>query len=69
MLIQSKIKSRMEIIEKDGEFKLRFKTNECPNCPYKKECAKNNKYPSVIMSLLIHFSLKGKNYSFHRKGN
>lgn len=32
------------IIEEDGEFKLRFKTIECPNCPYKKECAKNNKY-------------------------
>ena len=32
------------IVEKDGELKLRFKTNECPNCPFKKECAKNNKY-------------------------
>ena len=32
------------IIEKDDELKLKFKTNECPNCPYKKECAKNNKY-------------------------
>ena len=32
------------IVEKDGELKLRFKTPECPNCPYKKECAKNSKY-------------------------
>ena len=32
------------IIEKDEELKLKFQTNECPNCPYKKECAKNNKY-------------------------
>lgn len=33
-----------EIVEKDGELKLRFQTHKCPNCPYKKECAKNNKY-------------------------
>lgn len=32
------------IVEKDGKLKLRFKTNKCPDCPYKKECAKNNKY-------------------------
>ena len=32
------------IVEKDGELKLRFKTHECPNCPYKSECAKNSKY-------------------------
>ena len=32
------------IVEKDSELKLRFKTHECPNCPYKKDCAKNNKY-------------------------
>lgn len=32
------------IVEKDGELKLRFQTFECPNCPYKKECAKNSKY-------------------------
>ena len=32
------------IVEKDNELKLRFKTPECPNCPYKKECAKNSKY-------------------------
>ena len=32
------------VVENDGELKLRFKTLECPNCPYKKECAKTNKY-------------------------
>ena len=35
------------IIKKDGELKLRFRTYECPNCPYKKECAKNYKYRTL----------------------
>ena len=28
------------IVEKDGELKLRFRTLECPNCPYKKRMCK-----------------------------
>ena len=32
------------IIEDDGDFKLRFRTLKCPNCPYRKECTKNSKY-------------------------
>ena len=35
------------IVEKDEELKLKFQTHECPNCPYKKECAKNNKYRTL----------------------
>ena len=35
------------IIKNDGELKLRFRTYECPNCPYKKECAKNYKYRTL----------------------
>lgn len=32
------------IVEEDNKFKLRFKTDKCPICPNRKECAKNNKY-------------------------
>ena len=35
------------IVEKDGELQLRFRTPECPNCPYKKECSKKNKYRTL----------------------
>ena len=35
------------IIEEDGDLKLRFRTHKCPNCPYRKECAKNSKYKTL----------------------
>lgn len=35
------------IAEINGELKLKFNTPECPNCPFKKECAKNSKYRTL----------------------
>ena len=55
------------IVEKDGELKLRFKTNECPNCPYKKECAKNNKY-RILYEPFNPFFFERKNEFLSKKG-
>ena len=57
------------IVEKDGELKLRFRTLECPNCPFKKECAKNNKYRVLYGTFQSFFLLKGKKHFFHKKDN
>ena len=56
------------IVEKDGELKLRFRTLECPNCPFKKECEKITNI-GHYMNLSILFSLKGKTHFFHKKDN
>ena len=55
------------IVEKDGELKLRFKTNECSNCPYKKECAKNNKY-RILYEPFNPFFFERKNEFLSKKG-
>ena len=55
------------IVEKDGELKLRFRTNECPNCPYKKECAKNNKY-RVLYEPFNPFFFERKKEFLSQKG-
>ena len=57
----------MEIIEKDDELKLRFRTLECPNCPYKKECAKNNKYSVLYEPFNPFFIESKKNIPFQRR--
>ncbi|MBR0371364.1 MAG: transposase [Methanobrevibacter sp.] len=55
------------IVEKDGELKLRFRTLECPNCPYKKECAKNNKY-RVLYESFNPFFIERKKAFLSQKG-
>jgi len=55
------------IVEKDGELKLRFRTLECPNCPYKKECAKNNKY-RVLYEPFNPFFIERKKAFLSQKG-
>ena len=55
------------IMEKDGELKLRFRTLECPNCPYKKECAKNNKY-RVLYEPFNPFFIARKRAFLSQKG-
>ena len=55
------------IVEKDGELKLRFRTNECPNCPYKKECAKNSKY-RVLYEPFNPFFIARKRAFLSQKG-
>ena len=55
------------IVEKDGELKLRFRTMECPNCPYKKECAKNNKY-RVLYEPFNPFFIERKKAFLSQKG-
>ena len=55
------------IVEKDGELKLRFRTLECPNCPYKKECAKNNKY-RVLYEPFNPFFIARKRAFLSQKG-
>ena len=55
------------IIKKDGELKLRFRTLECPNCPYKKECAKNNKY-RVLYEPFNPFFIERKKALLSQKG-
>ena len=55
------------IVEKDGELKLRFRTMKCPNCPYKKECAKNNKY-RVIYEPFNPFFIERKKAFLSQKG-
>lgn len=55
------------IVERDGEFKLRFRTHECPNCPYKKECAKNNKY-RVLYEPFNPFFIERKKAFLSQKG-
>ena len=55
------------IIEKDNELKLRFKTHECPNCPYKKECAKNSKY-RILYEPLNPFFIERKRAFLSQKG-
>ena len=32
-----------------------FRTDACPNCPYKKECAKNSKYRTIYEPLNPYF--------------
>ena len=56
-----------DIVERDGEFKLRFRTHECPNCPYKKECAKNNKY-RTLYEPFNPFFIERKRAFLSRKG-
>ena len=55
------------IVEKDGELKLRFQTHACPNCPYKKECAKNNKY-RVLYEPFNPFFFERKKIFLSKKG-
>ena len=55
------------IIKKDGELKLRFRTFECPNCPFKKECAKNNKY-RVLYEPFNSFFIERKKAFLSQKG-
>ena len=55
------------IMEKDGELKLRFKTPECPNCPYKKECAKNSKY-RILYEPFNPFFIKRKRIFLSSEG-
>lgn len=55
------------IVEKDGELKLRFRAFECPNCPYKKECAKNNKY-RVLYEPFNPFFIARKRAFLSQKG-
>ena len=55
------------IVEKDGELQLRFQTPECPNCPYKKECAKNNKYRKLYQPFNPFF-IERKKVFLSRKG-
>jgi len=55
------------IVEKDGELKLRFRTLECPNCPYKKECTKNNKY-RVLYEPFNPFFIARKRAFLSQKG-
>ena len=57
----------MEIVEKDGELKLRFQIHACPNCPYKKECAKNNKY-RVLYEPFNPFFIERKKAFLSQKG-
>lgn len=55
------------IVEKYGELKLRFRTHECPNCPYKKECAKNYKY-RTLYEPFNPFFIERKRTFLSRKG-
>lgn len=55
------------IVEKDGELKLRFQTHACPNCQYKKECAKNNKY-RVLYEPFNPFFFERKKIFLSKKG-
>ena len=55
------------IIEKDDELKLKFMTHECPNCPYKKECAKNNKY-RVLYEPFNPFFIESKKIFLSKEG-
>ena len=55
------------IVEKDGELKLRFQTYACPNCPYNKECAKNNKY-RVLYEPFNPFFFERKKIFLSKKG-
>ena len=55
------------IVEKDGELKLRFTTPACPNCQYKKECAKNSKY-RVLYEPFNPFFIERKKIFLSKKG-
>ena len=55
------------IVEKDGELKLRFQTHACPNCPYNKECAKNNKYRVLYEPFNPFFFERKKNIPFQKR--
>ena len=55
------------IKEDKGELKLIFKTNECPNCPYKKDCAKKNKY-RILKEPFNPFFVESKKVFLSKEG-